>query len=161
MRIHRLFALLPLFLAGCGGGIDVTATYRGETFEPTNGVAIDSTPPFESSTKQMVIAMSTAPISCSFNLDDKEDLPAGKYLFLNPFSQEAGQALQAFIAVAFSEGPDSHQDDAFITDVVDISSVDGGRVTGSVSVTRDLTDPTDDVMNTLSAEGSFDVERCF
>jgi hypothetical protein len=34
-------------------------------------------------------------------------------------------------------------------------------VQASPSVARDITDPTDDVMNTLAAEGSFDVERCF
>jgi hypothetical protein len=149
-------------MAGCSGGVDVTATYMGDTYEPTTGVAIDSTTPGVA-TKQMVIALSTGPISCSYTMEDKEELPEGKHVLIGLFTQDAGQALQALISVLVTD-PEGHEEGATFGSgniKVDISSVEDGRVVGEVSGSTEIKDATGMLLGTASAEGSFDVERCF
>lgn len=164
-RTAILLALSAILTAGCSGdGIDVTVTYMGDTFEPTSGVAVDSTPIGDAAIKSMVIALSTAPMSCSFTLEDKEDLPAGKYLFISVFTQDAGEALPAFHSVIISTGPDDPQKGtSFETDDIklNISNVGDGRVEGELSASGEIKDADGMVVGTASAEGSFDVERCF
>jgi hypothetical protein len=150
------------FTAGCSGGVDVTATYKGDTYEPTTGVAIDSTSP-AGATKQMAIVLSTGPISCSYTMEDKEDLPEGKHVLIGLFTQDAGQAQQALITVAVTD-PEGHEKSATFgagNIKVDISSVEDGRVVGELSGSTEIKDAIGMLRGTASAEGSFDVERCF
>ncbi len=144
--------MTALASAACGGGDSgepiegtITIVVGDQTITPDVGAAIEDP---DDSTKALVI-LGTSDISCSTQINSQ--LAAGTYLTFQIDPVVGTQS--SFVSVLRVSGNSAHLNGSG-GDVVIDSVVD--RVTGSVTF-----DTTDDEVGTITADGTFDVIRCF
>jgi len=152
----RTLAFWCMALAACGESIEgedvgpgtLVLHYGSEAPKLAVGAAIDST----STPGEMLVMFGTNHVDCDTDIEN--DFPGnGTYLYFS-VPKAAGTYASTYTDILKVTSRSLHSNGTSSGNVT-IDSVEG-RVTGSLTVMT-----TDDDVGTLSAEGTFDVVRCF